>query len=426
MRLGPFEISRRARETVSREARSSLENPSVSLSDPAAWRSFLGEWMSKAGPAVNVQSALGVPAFWCGVNVLAGLFATVPFHEFEHGADGRDRVTEGPNSLSGMLGGTVNDDYLTSHDWRFGRMVELLTTGAGRTYVERTKAGKVANLWPLETSKTTKFRKNGRTGFSYKARGQRAIEYDVAEVIDFTWMYASDGLTHYDPLQRLKNSLGLGIALEEYASKYFANGGVPPLALMTPVGSPQASARAKSDIDQLIREANNGGDQTLIMPVGSELKPIGFDPEKGQLVEAQRFVVEQVARILNLPPVMLHDLTNGTFSNTEQQDLALTKHGLQPRVARFEAECNAKFYGPRNMQRFVELNLDGLMRGDFTSRMAGMAQAVQNGLLMPNEGRALENRPPVEGGDRAYIQGATVPLVDAGKVAPKPAPPPAA
>lgn len=425
-----------ARETVSplnfanrepwAEARASLENPTVSLRDPAAFRQFFGlDWGSKAGPLVNVQTALGVPAFWCGVNVLAGLFATLPFHEFERTTEGRSRVQSGPNSVAGMLAGTVNDDFLTCYDWRFGRMVSLLTTGAGRTWVERDKAKRPINLWPLETERTTKFIRGGRTGFRYRVSDGRTVEYDVADVIDFVWMYQNDGLSLFNPIERLRDTLGLGIALEQYASKFFANGGVPPLALKGKVGSPQATARAKADINEVVREANRAGDQVVVVPPDYELSPIGFDPEKGQLVEAQRFVVEQIARLLNLPPVMLHDLSKGTFSNTEQQDLALTKHGLQPRVARFEAQCNAKFYGPRQTRRYVEMNLDALQRGDFTSRMNGLAKAVQTAILMPDEARELENRPAAEGGNRLYIQGATVPLVDAGKVTPK-APPPAA
>ncbi len=128
------------------------------------------------------------------------------------------------------------------------------------------------------------------------------------------------------------------------------------------------------------------------------------------MTEAMRFLVEEIARLYNLPPVFLQDLTHGTFSNTEQQDLHLTKHLVAQWAKAFEDELNLKLFGQKRNARFVEHNLDGLQRGDFKSRMDGMAQAVQSGLMTPNEGRALDNRPAQDGGDKLFIQGATVPL----------------
>lgn len=419
MRLGPLDISLR-RESGSRETRGgSLENPSVSLSDPSAWQSLLGQWMSTAGPAVTVDTALGVPAFWCGVNVLASLMACLPLQEFKKSAAGREQVKTGV--IAGMISGTVNDDYLTSYRWRHGRMISVLTTGAGRTYIERDAAGRPVNLWPMQTSRTTVRIANGRTVYDYRVSNGRKVTYAASEVIDLTFMDRDDGVSVFNPIERMRDTLGLGIALEQYASRFFQNGGVPPLALHTTLGSPQASARAKTDTNAAIRKANEDSSNVLIMPVGTELKAIGFDPEKGQMIEAQRFVIEQIARVLNLPPLFLQDLTHGTFTNSEQQDLHLTKHSATSWTERWEQEMNAKFYGRRS-NNYVEFNLDGLLRGDFKTRMDGWAAAINSGQATPNEARRGENRPDMPGGDRLFIQGATVPLEEAGEVVPPGAP----
>lgn len=111
-----------------------------------------------------------------------------------------------------------------------------------------------------------------------------------------------------------------------------------------------------------------------------------------------------------MPPVFLQDLTHGTFSNTEQQDLHLVKHLISQWAQAFEEEMNLKLFGQRNGGRYVEHNVDGLLRGDFKTRMEALASGVQNALLTPNEGRALENRPDKPNGDDLMIQGATVPL----------------
>lgn len=386
------------------------------LSEFGGWQGVLDRWNSRAGPAVTIESALGVPAVWAGVNFLSNLLAVLPFHEFKRSGDkGRERVTSG--MLAGMLAGTVNDDQLTEFKWRKGRMASVLLTGAGRTWVEKDDAGRPVNLWPLETRHTTKVRTAGKTSFVYRVTAGKTVTYDVSEVIDLTFLDQLDGLGVYDPIKRLRNTIGLAIALQEYSSRFFANGGVPPLAMSTPLGSPAANARAKTDTDAAIRAANADKSNILLLPLGTDLKAIGIDPDKGQLIEGKRFVIEELARLWGLPPVFLQDLTHGTFSNTEQQDLHLTKHTATAWVRQWESECNARFYGPRSASRFVEMNLDGLLRGDFRTRTEGWARAIQTGQATPNEARRSENRPDMPAADRLFIQGATVPLEDAGKVA---------
>jgi HK97 family phage portal protein len=419
MRIGSLDIRWGKGAT---EARTSPESPTWSISDLGGWQGILDQWNSAAGPAVTEKTALGVPAFWAAVNFLSTMIAVLPFHEFKRTANGgRERVTTG--MIAGMLAGTVNDEALTSFKWRKGRMVSALLTGAGRTWVEKDAGGKPVNLWPLETGKTTKRRVSGATVFKYQISSSKVVTYTADEVIDVTFLDQLDGLGVYNPIERMRNTLGLAIALQEYASRFFANGGVPPLAMHTPLGSPSANSRAKSDTDAAIRAANADKSNVLLLPLGTELKAVGFNPEQGQLVEAQRFIVEEIARLTGLPPVFLQDLTHGTYSNTEQQDLHLTKHVAAGWVGQWEGECNAKFYGPRNASRFVEMNLDGLQRGAFKDRVEAYARGIQTGQITPAEVRRAENRREIEGSDRLFIQGATVPLEKAGEVKPAPAPP---
>jgi HK97 family phage portal protein len=147
------------------------------------------------------------------------------------------------------------------------------------------------------------------------------------------------------------------------------------------------------------------------MPLMHELKAIGIDPEKSQLTDGRRLQLEEIARIYQLPPIFLQDLTHGTLSNTEQQDLHFVKHTLSQWIKAWEQECNLKLFGPRNRSKFVEFNVDGLLRGDFRTRMEGYAKAIQNAINTPDEVRAMENWPKKGGdADKLHIQGATVPL----------------
>lgn len=401
------------------ETRASLENPSVPLSDVGAWRSMFETWNAASGVPVTVETALGVPAVWCAVNFLAGTLASLPLELFVKSASGREAV-EG-NPLYAILQDAINPEW-TSFAWRKYSMVNILTLGRAFTFIERNKAGRITNLWPLNPLCVTIERRSGRKFYIYDEGGRR-IEYQASEIIDVPFMLDADGLGHVAPIQRLAKAVGLAIALESYAEKFFLNGGVPPLALYGPVGSPAAASRAATDVTKAVRDANAERRNVLIMPSGHELKPVGIDPDKSQMEAARRFQIEEIARIFDLPPVFLQDLTHGTFSNTEQQDLHFVKHTLMQWLTAWEQELNLKLFTARNTKNFVAFNQDGLLRGDFTTRMNGYATAIQNAINTPDEVRSMENW-PTHGGDAAklHIQGATVPLGKQPMQGTKPAP----
>lgn len=389
------------------EMRASLESPTVPLSDVGAWRTLLGEWNSVAGVTVTYETALEVPAIWCAVNFIAGTLASLPLQVFKKGEKGRETVEADP--LYGILHDAPNDE-LTSFMWRKGMMISVLLRGRGVSFIERNKAGRVMNLWPLDADKVTVERKDGRKFYTYED-GSRKVVYKANEVIDLTFMLKPDGVACVDPVNKLKGVVGLALALDEYARKFFANGGVPPLALYGPMPSPAAAARASQDVEKAVRDANAERRNVMIMPAGHEIKPVGVNPKDSQMEEARRFQVEEIARIYGLPPVFLQDLTHGTFSNTEQQDLHLVKHLIGQWVKAIEQELNLKLFSARNRTKFVEFNVDGLLRGDFKTRFEGYAKAIQNAINTPDEVRAMENWPAYGGeAEKLHIQGATVPL----------------
>lgn len=398
----------RAVEAAVAETRASLENPLVPLSDVNAWRDLMREWHGVAGVTVTAETALEVPAVWCAVNFIASTFASLPLQVFLNQDGGRATATKDP--LYSILHDAPNPEW-TSFAWRKYSMVNTLIRGRSLTFIERNKAGRVMNLWPLDPCKTTIERIEGRKRYIYED-GSRKITYQASEIIDVPFMLCADGVSHVDPVEKLKGAVGLALALEAYAQKFFANGGVPPLALYGPMPSPGAAARAASDVTQAVRDANSERRNVMIMPTGHELKPVGVDPQKSQMEEARRFQIEEIARVFDIPPVFLQDLTHGTFSNTEQQDLHFVKHTLRQWLKAWEDEMNLKLFAPRNRTKFVEFNLDALLRGDFKTRMDGWRAAVQGAIVTPDEVREAENWPKYagEGGDKLWMQGATMPV----------------
>lgn len=370
---------------------------------------FGGGSASSAGESVTYESALGVPAVFAAVNFIAGTMAGLPLHVYRKTEQGREKVTE---PLAAILHDAVNDE-MSSFEWRKWLFEQALTGGRGFTFIERNRAGRVKDLWPMEAANTVVKRVNGRKVYEYTEGGEK-VTYAASDVIDVPFMHRADALGHRSPIMTNKELIGLAQAVTKHGGKFFRDGGVPPFAVTGKFQSGAAMARASDDLQAAVRKASKENRLALALPDGLEIKPIGADPEKMQMVELQRFCVEQIACIYSLPPVFLQDLTHGTFSNTEQQDLHFVKHTIKRWVEQFEQELNLKLFGRNNSGRYVEMNVDGLLRGDFKTRMDGYSQGVQNGILTPNEARRAENRADMEGGERLYVQGAMVPLTEAG------------
>lgn len=385
------------------ESRATVTQASSDFIQVLGLRDFLGA--SASGITVTTEKALGVPAVWAAVNFIAGTVAGLPLHVFRKSSDGRKRVTTG---IAHVLQGAVNDE-LSSFAWRKHMMECVLTGGRSFTFIERNKLNKVTDLWPLEPSKVTVRMKDWRRTYEYRDGG-KVRTYDAAEILDVPFMLKADGLNHAGPINSCRDAIALSIAATDYGSRFFQGGGVPPFAVTGNFQSGGAMQRAADDLAAAVSSAATEERLALVLPSGLEIKQIGGDPEKAQFVELKRFMIEEIARAYSIPPTFLQDLSHGTFSNTEQQDLHFVKHTIKRWVEQLEQEMNLKFFG-RDAKQYVEFNVDGLLRGDYKTRMEGHAQSIQNGIATPNEVRELENRPRLDGGDNLMIQGATVPLV---------------
>jgi HK97 family phage portal protein len=392
MKLLGFEIGREKRAET-------IENPTI----PVSSENFLAFFGVNGAnlPNVTIDAALTVPAVAAAVAFLSRTMAALPLHAYR-------QTKDGPKRTGGKLEDIVHDapnDEMDSFKFRQYFWQQVFTGGRGLAWIERGPQS-VESLWPMDPTKTRIKRTGGRV--TYHLGGK---EYPAADVIDVPFMLKADGISHYGPVNLASKAIQLALAMNEYASNFFAGGGVPPLVLKGPLPSNEgAMRRATDDIQRSVDAAKNSSKPIFHIPAGHDLSPVGLDPAKGQMIEARRFQVEEIARGWQLPPVFLQDLSRATFTNAEQQDLHLVKHLIGQWAEALEGELNLKLFGRARGNRYVEHNLDGLLRGDFLTRMDGMGKGIQNGLLTPNEGRALDNRPALAHGNKLYIQGATVPL----------------
>lgn len=385
---------------IRREQRASPEDPRYPISG-AQFLQFFGVSSSNL-PVVTLDSAMTLPAFAAAVTFLPATLANLPLHAFQKRGDATKPTTDG---LQALLNEAPNPEW-TSFDWRKYHWHQVFTGGRGLSWIER-NGRKVLGIWPMEPAQTTILRRNGRKFYQFQGKSE---PYPATDVIDTPFLLKHDQVTAFSPLVLASPAVQLGLAMNSYAAGFFAGGGVPPLALKGPMpAGAEAMKRAQADIKRSVDAAKKNAEAVFPIPPGYDLVPVGFDPAKGQMTEARLFQIQEICRIFGLPPVFLQDLSRGTFANVEQQDLQLVKHLIAQWAKAFEDELNLKLFG-MGTRFFVEHELDGLMRGDFKTRMEGLAIGVQNALLMPDEGRALLNRAPAKGGDQLLVQGATVPL----------------
>ena len=359
-------------------------------------------------------------AVYSCVRILAEAVAGLPLHLYRYKDDGgKEKATDHPLYL--ILHDEPNPE-MSSFVFRETLMTHLLLWGNAYAQIIRNGKGEVIALYPLMPNRMTVDRdEHGQLYYSYQMSNEDAPTMKAGTVVlkprDVLHVpgLGFDGLVGYSPIAMAKNSIGMAIACEEYGAKFFANGATPGGLLEFPgtVKNPDA-----------IRESWNKGfsgsnsHKIAILEEGMKYTPISISPEQAQFLETRKFQIDEIARIFRVPPHMVGDLEKSSFSNIEQQSLEFVKYTLEPWIVRWEQSLNRSLLSETEKATFfVKFNVDGLLRGDYQSRMSGYATARQNGWMSANDIRELENLdriPPELGGDLYLINGNMTKLADAG------------
>ena len=230
-----------------------------------------------------------------------------------------------------------------------------------------------------------------------------------------------DGLVGYSPIAMAKNAIGMAIACEEFGSKFFSNGATPSGTIEYP-GKLKDPVAVRDSWNASFGGSVNAG-KIAVLEEGMKYSPISISPNEAQFLETRKFQINEIARIFRVPPHMVGDLDKSSFSNIEQQSLEFVKYTLDPWVSRWEQAISRLLLDENEKSvYFAKFNVDGLLRGDYQSRMNGYATARQNGWMSANDIRELENLdriPEDEGGDLYLINGSMTKLKDAGAFARK-------
>lgn len=307
---------------------------------------------------------------------------------------------------------------MTSFVFRETLMSHLLLWGNAYAQIIRDGRGQVLALYPLMPDKITVDRAaNGELFYKYQSdKGEVVMRKEMVLHIPGLGF---DGLIGYSPIAMAKNAIGMAIATEEYGSKFFSNGANPGGVLEHP-GVVKDPKRVRESWNAVYQGSSNAH-RIAVLEEGMRFTSIGIPPEQAQFLETRKFQINEIARIFRIPPHMIGDLEKSSFSNIEQQSLEFVKYTLDPWVIRWEQSMQkALLSDSEKSQYFIRFSVDGLLRGDYASRMAGYATGRQNGWLSTNDIRELENLnriPEALGGDLYLINGAMTKLEDAGAFA---------
>jgi HK97 family phage portal protein len=380
---------------------------------------------TSAGKPVNEHTAMQMTAVYSCVRILSETLAGLPLHVYRYNdSGGKEKYLKHP--LYKLLHDEPNPE-MTSFAFRETLMSHLLLWGNAYAQIIRNARGEVIALYPLMPNKMTVDRDSkGRLFYLYSRTSDDAptlgddsqVYLAPSEVLHIPGL-GFDGLIGYSPIAMAKNAVGLAIATEEYGAKFFANGAAPGGVLEHP-GTIKDPQKIKESWNSAYQGSQNAH-RVAVLEEGMKYQPIGISPEQAQFLETRKFQINEIARIFRVPPHMLADLEKSSFSNIEQQSLEFVKYTLDPWVVRWEQSmCRALLMESEKPIVFIKFNVDGLLRGDYVSRMSGYATARQNGWMSANDIRELENldRIPAEfGGDLYLINGAMTKLQDAGAFA---------
>lgn len=370
---------------------------------------------SASGKNVTEQTAIQISTVYACVRVLAETIASLPLHIYESDGKGGSRIAR-EHPLDYLVHDAPNEE-MTSYQWREQMMTQILLHGNSYSQIVRSGKTNILSIYPLMSGSMTVDRaENGRLQYEYQTSDGGSILLDAAEVLHIPGM-GFDGIMGYSPIALMKTTLGLTLAAEEYGSKVFSNGATPSGVLTHP-NRPKDMEAVRRSWNKAYGGSANAG-KVAVLTEGMKFERISMPNNEAQFLETRKFQVNEICRIYRVPPHMVGDLEHATFSNIEHQSISFAVHTIRPWLVRIEQAMNKGLLAEGDRGKFFfQFNMDGLMRGDYKSRMEGYAIARQNGWMSANDILSRENMNPIpeeEGGNLYLVNGNMVPITQAGQ-----------
>lgn len=368
--------------------------PAPADADAWAWLdSIFGIQRGPTGMSVTPENALRSPVAYACVAVLSQAVAQLPLHLYRRTEDGgKERASD--HALYGILSDQPNE-WTSAYEFRQAMMSAVLRYDQGAfAYINRV-GGRIVELVQI-ASPAVSVEIDAYTRepiYRITERGGRVRTFDRTEIFH---LRALDGIA---PLSAAKEAIAVSLVMERHAAKLFGKGARPSGVLKLPKGlSAEATKRAAASWNRAHGGGDGGG--TAFMEEGTDWIPLSFSSVDAQFLELRREQVIDISRPFRIPPPLLQDLGRATWSNTEELGRQFLSMALLPWLKQWEGAIRRSLLTPGERDTlFAEFMVDELVRADLAARMEAYAKAITNGVINPNEARAMENRPPYAGGD---------------------------
>ena len=354
---------------------------------------------SGSGISVNSDSALTFSAVWAAIRILSESVSQLPISLIER-LDNGDKLNRKDHFLYRLIHNKPNE-YITYFSFMQKIMYDLCINGNSYVKIQRNGSGRPVALYPL-TFTDIEIKEYEETYFYFDRNTSETIDYD--DMLHFKIM-TQDGMIGVSPIDTCANSISWGLGLEQYGNSYFQNGAKVSGVLQTDRAlSTEAIDRLKNSFDMNYSQIGDAN-KTLILEEGLKFNTISLSNEASQFLSSRQFSIEEIARIFNIPPHLLRDLSKSSFNNIQEQSREFVQYSLMPYLTMIEQEMTCKLFKKNEMGKlFIEFNTNALLRGNPKERADYYRTMLNIGAMTINEIRQKENMNRVDDGDNLFMQ----------------------
>jgi HK97 family phage portal protein len=361
--------------------------------------------VNPSGVNINANTAFEVVAFWSAVSLISDTIATLPVDSFIRQDGTRRPYRPRPAWVD------QPDVDMTRQAHYQQVLVSLLVSGNSYTRVFRNSNGDVVNLVVLDPA-TVQVRRSAIGRKIFIVDGEEKT-LDSESIIHITDLIQPGSLTGLSRVERLKEALGLSSAMQSFASRFFGTGATTQGIIEFPGNlTPEQAKNLRDGFDSAHRGFRRAH-KTGVLSGGATYKQTTVPNDAAQFLESRRFSVEEIARAFNIPLSMMGVPGTQSYASVEQNAIQFVTHTLRPYIEKLEWAYSRLL----PVEAFLAFNTNGLLRGDFNSRISAYATGLQSGFMSVNDVRKLEDMSPAEGGDQYRVPLANIALTDTGLVA---------
>lgn len=350
---------------------------------------------------VTEANAMTLSAVRNAVELIAGSISTMPLRLLRRSFDGKT-VDVTNNPLYGVLHSSWNP-YMTAVTGRQSLIIGMLLWGNGYAEIVRDRLGRVVELWPITPDRVTVRFENGV--LSYDVRVDNSTVTVPYQAMLHVKNLSQNGFLGISVIAQARRSLGLTKDLETFGSKFFREGTHPGIIVTHPGKlDPETFSNLKTSLTDTYSGLGNAH-RLMLLEDGMKPERITIQPEDAQFLESRTFQIDEVARWFNLPPHKLKELSKSSFSNIESEQISFVIESLLPRIVAIEQTFNTQLLTPEEKASglYTKHTIEGLLRGDATSRANFYRTLWNMGAISINEIREKEDFDPIPGGDTHYI-----------------------